>query len=75
MRIPSSKNNKRSMAESCGAPSDLSRLHAVSHRGQDPQFTLQAALSGCDKTFVNPRLRTWLETGAPRGDHLATAGW
>ena len=31
--------------------------------GQDPHFTLQAALHGCSRDLVNPRLRVWLERG------------
>ncbi|CAE7502804.1 P4HTM [Symbiodinium sp. CCMP2592] len=28
---------------------------------QDPHFTLQAALSGCSRDLLDPRLRVWLE--------------
>lgn len=45
----------------CVKCSSESILYIAPELRQDPHFTLQAALNGCSRDLLNPRLRVWLE--------------
>ncbi|CAJ1407196.1 unnamed protein product [Effrenium voratum] len=52
---------ERHFALECVKSNSEAMLYVSTELRDDAHFTLEAALSGCSKDLVNPRLRVWLE--------------